>query len=338
MDSCPVCLSPFVQCYRDPPSQDGFHVNCPRCGRFQIAGTVIANFADGQISSIQRGNISGWLREHSGILIDSMALNQLMKLSSPSVFEKAEKIFGYLARKYPMAGEQLVELHTALYCVASSKETRDKKGQALGNLLGIGWIGSEDEFKYIIRKYLLEEKHFLLEDEREKHLYISPHGWKELEEHPFGESDKVFVAMNFDQNFDSLYEDVIAEAISFAGWIPLRIDQQRKNEYINNLIIAAIRTCSFAVADFTDCCAGVYYEAGLAKGYGKQVIHMARADYIDGGKLHFDTRQIQHVKWLEGKNHENMNNLFLQIMNTVGPGPKYDEDRVRKEGLLESSP
>ena len=56
-----------------------------------------------------------------------------------------------------------------------------------------------------------------------------------------------------------------------------------------------IQTCKFLVADFTYQNAGVYYEAGYAKGIGKTVIHICRSDEFC--KLHFDVKQIQFVTW-----------------------------------------
>lgn len=42
---------------------------------------------------------------------------------------------------------------------------------------------------------------------------------------------------------------------------------------------------------------GVYYEAGFAAGLGIPVIHMVRAADVE--RLHFDTRQINHIVWTD---------------------------------------
>ncbi len=61
--------------------------------------------------------------------------------------------------------------------------------------------------------------------------------------------------------------------------------------------MAEIRRSGLVVADFTGQRQGVYYEAGFARGIGITVIPTCREDETE--KLHFDTRQYNHIVWKE---------------------------------------
>lgn len=106
-------------------------------------------------------------------------------------------------------------------------------------------------------------------------------------------SETGFVAMSFAPEQLSVYNDVIRPAIEDAGYRPFRIDQNEHNRRIDDEIIAGIRRCRFLVADFTQQKNGVYFEAGMALGLGRNVIWMCNDSEKE--KLHFDTRQFNHI-------------------------------------------
>ena len=56
-----------------------------------------------------------------------------------------------------------------------------------------------------------------------------------------------------------------------------------------------IKNSRFVVADVTDQRPGVYFEAGYAMGLGLPVIWSVREDDLQ--KVHFDTRQYNHIVW-----------------------------------------
>jgi len=120
-------------------------------------------------------------------------------------------------------------------------------------------------------------------------------GWKrfyELERKGV-DSKQCFVAMNFDNEFDSAYQK-ISEAIEDCGFKAYRTKGFSIDD-VNDLIIAGIKESAFVVADFTGQKPGVYFEAGFARGLGKKVIWTCREEEKD--KLHFDTRQFNHILW-----------------------------------------
>ena len=134
-------------------------------------------------------------------------------------------------------------------------------------------------------------------------------------------STQAFVAMWFDSTTQTAWEDGIRPGITAAGYIPLRIDQKEHANKIDDEIIAEIRKSRFVVADFTQgdsgARGGVYYEAGFAHGLAIPVIFTCRSDVFD--KLHFDTRQYNHIGWETPQ--DLCQRLTKRIGAVVGQGP-----------------
>ncbi len=138
------------------------------------------------------------------------------------------------------------------------------------------------------------------------------------------DSAQVFVAMWFGDEMGKVYEEGIKPAIENAGYQPMRIDRKPDLDKIDDEIIGEIRRSLFLVADMTHgkCGArgGVYYEAGFAYGLGKPVIFTCRKDMIK--KIHFDTRQYDHIRWEEENLEELRKQLCDRILARIGEGPE----------------
>ena len=143
-------------------------------------------------------------------------------------------------------------------------------------------------------------------------------------------SNTAFVAMWFDPKVDNVYERGIAPAIRQEGYEPMRIDRKHHVRKIDDEIVAEIQRARFLVCDFT--CGlledkqaesgrtavargGVYYEAGLAHGLGKQVIWTCRSDLM--GYVHFDLRQYNTILWENGKEDQLQKALFERIRAVI---------------------
>lgn len=125
-------------------------------------------------------------------------------------------------------------------------------------------------------------------------------GWKEVEPH-FGAGGipgTCFVPMWFDGAMSEAYELGLQPAIEDdCGFKAIRIDRTEHNNQITDEIMAAIRSAEFMVADFTGHRAGVYYEAGFARGLGRSVVYCCREDAFKD--RHFDYQRHQSYR-LEG--------------------------------------
>lgn len=130
-------------------------------------------------------------------------------------------------------------------------------------------------------------------------------------------SIQAFVAMSFAPELDSAWIDGFEPALKEAGWNPLRMDRLQHNERIDDKIIAEIRRSGLLIADFTGNRAGVYFEAGLAQGLGIPVIWTVQRE--DLPSVHFDTRQYNHIDWIDPSNLRLR--LYDRLMATVSaPG------------------
>jgi hypothetical protein len=167
-------------------------------------------------------------------------------------------------------------------------------------------------------------------------LFMTPSGWQrhaELAKHD-ALGSQAFVAMWFSKETDGVWADGFYAGIELAGYKPVRIDQKEHNNKIDDEIIAEIRRSKFVVADFTcgmvsknenaNICddiaiarGGVYFEAGFAKGLGKEVIWTVREDLLK--HVHFDTRQFAHIVWKDAEDLKEK--LSKRISATFGDGP-----------------
>ena len=131
--------------------------------------------------------------------------------------------------------------------------------------------------------------------ESDVYLFLTTKFWEVVENLEKEEVDnkRAFVAMWFDESMDAYYEDGVKGAIEDAGYTAVRIDLEDFNDKICDEIVAEIKRCKFVVSDFSGQRAGVYFEAGFAKGLGRPVIFTVKEDDVDN--LHFDTRQYNHI-------------------------------------------
>jgi nucleoside 2-deoxyribosyltransferase len=127
-------------------------------------------------------------------------------------------------------------------------------------------------------------------------------------------SRNAFIAMWFNDDMLTAYENAIVPAVSRWGYEPIWIDRQQHNNKIDDEIISEIRRAKFIVADFScgpdGARGGVYYEAGFASRLGKPVIFTVRASDLD--RVHFDTRQFNHIVW------ETEEQLRMALENRIG--------------------
>ena len=125
---------------------------------------------------------------------------------------------------------------------------------------------------------------------------------------------QAFIAMWFDASMNKA-KNMICQAISECGYLPMIINEKEYNSFMVPEILFEIQNSKFVVADFTGNRGGVYYEAGYAKGLGKDVIMTCKdVDFPP----HFDTQQINHIIWSnEDKLYER---LKKRIRSTIGCG------------------
>ena len=315
MIPCVICGAPSDE--KSITDTDSFIYDCFRCGKYLITEEVLLSQDLKNLTNQQKVLISGWIRENQGsnIIIDNKRLKSLNTLPELSLFEKADKMLLYLAKKFPVAGMKLNykfgEGFGILEKIRLNKIPTEKNIEFLQNandllpLVAIGRIIDEREFSHILG-YLTNEQNYI-----SKYDTITSKGWAYLEtfRHPNPDSKKAFVAMWFTDEMEEIYDDHIRKAIEDSGYKSIQIGRKEHNNDINDEIIGEIRSCKFVVADLTGNRGGVYYEAGFANGLNLEVIHTCRKDYLKD--VHFDINHRNIIVWESGEE------LYEKLLNRI---------------------
>ncbi|MGF1864962.1 hypothetical protein L4D15_06725 [Enterovibrio norvegicus] len=112
---------------------------------------------------------------------------------------------------------------------------------------------------------------------------------------------KAFVVMQFTEQFNELYENVIKPVCESIGLESIRADDMYTNGLIISDIIQSIQQASVIISDITPDNPNVYYEVGYAHAAGKHVILMCDRERQ---KLPFDLsgfRTIFYSNTISGK-------------------------------------
>ena len=129
--------------------------------------------------------------------------------------------------------------------------------------------------------------------------------------------------MWFHESMDDVWLKAVKPGIEDAGYEPVRIDRKEHVNKIDDEIIAELQRARFVVADFTHGDdgprGGVYYEAGFAHGKDREVVFTCEKDALQ--RIHFDTRQYNHIVWEAEKLDEFRRRLKNRICAVVGEGP-----------------
>ncbi len=291
------------------PLARSLDVQCDRCGWFHITDmlrTIIENtpHAYGDKLHLVSGLTKAhWLQTGKPLHLDSERLGQLLasSLVPRTPTQRIDRIVAHAASESSSYGDRLIWDFTKAY--------------------PLGFARDGDEFRCLCEaaaeEGLVVQEAF--DSPPEIHLRVTLAGWRHAEElEKVGAlTDQAFVAMWFADAMDEPCKIAIIPALKATGYRPFCVRYHRHNDKIDNLLVAEIRRSGLLVADFTENRQSVYYEAGLAQGLGIDVVRTCRKDHLD--KLHFDTRQYNHVVWENDKLEEFEAELEMQIRATI-PG------------------
>jgi hypothetical protein len=278
VNTCPVCGHNDAARLGQVEDRDAFAYDCPRCGRYKIDGLVLAMPPLREKSANERGLLTIALRAASDaghpVFVDVNSFDHLIDsaLRNRSLFEAVDRTLLLLAGRVdrfrsPAPFDKSVDY--PLVYARSEEEMNDY-------LAAAGELGFFDIYKST----------------------ITLDGWRRVEalRATSPQSRQAFVAMWFAKELDDAWLNGFKKGIEETEYYhAIRVDSVEHNEKIDDRIFAEIRRSGLVVADFTGDRGGVYYEAGYAMGLGIPVIWTCRVDYVN--KLHFDTRQYNHIVW-----------------------------------------
>ena len=126
-------------------------------------------------------------------------------------------------------------------------------------------------------------------------------------------SNLVFIALGYTGT--SEIRKSIKEAVVEAGYEPVVMDETQHNNLIVPEMFDYIKRCRFLIMDMTYPNYGAYYEAGLARGMGKQTILTCRSVEMhskdSGVRPHFDVAQQSTVVW------DNFEDLKVKLVTRI---------------------
>ena len=291
---CPLC-GEVPELIRD--DFDCWHVDCQRCGLFQITFEARTNLDN--LGPDHRLKLSAYCRRVSGRnnrpVIDHDNIEELIALlPNYTPREQLDNLLHVLGKMSPGLGKECQFVFGRDHPLVSTTG-----GEEIGFLLNA-----------------LREQEYLSKSAR---TTLTLKGWEYLEEiqKTGRQSNRVFVAMWFNPSMNTLYDDAIKPAILKAGYDPLRIDKHEHVNRIDDEIIGQIRRSRFMVADFTGQRPGVYFEAGMMHGLGRTVIWLCAEKELQG--MHFDVRQFNCITYKSPG--EAKAPLYNRILAIEGEGP-----------------
>ncbi|MEW6009572.1 MAG: hypothetical protein AB1629_08070 [Candidatus Omnitrophota bacterium] len=293
MDNCFFCKNSISK--ERIPQRDAYEITCPACGYYQITGTAALCGIPQGVDEKDLILFSSYLRNNSSlenpIIIQGNDLKEIKSRVAPyeklTPIDKINLFIKYLGDSLKFLGDRIQindNDYTRFYCLNS-----DEMVHIQNYLIQRGWASEEP--------YPL--------------CSLSVDGWQVYEslKQINIESKKVFVAMSFAPELKYIFDEAIFPACDECGFKAFRVDSKDHIEKICDKIIADIKESRFIIADFSGQKHGVYFEAGFAQGLGLKVIWTCKKGEED--KLHFDTRQYNHIIW------ENPEDFKKQLISKI---------------------
>jgi|HubBroStandDraft_5_1064220.scaffolds.fasta_scaffold87753_2 nucleoside 2-deoxyribosyltransferase len=315
---CPIWKTSAVETSRDANARTTYYHSPRAGGRYCISDMAVAFLQKDDLTPDKKSCLTTWLynQREAGTecpFISAKFLRELDTLRPLTTTERINKALLYFNKRIRF-GETIAITPAAFppgrledFDLMIVTET-----PTLNELLGL--LGILTEMDWLV--------------ERNSHMTghkfaLTAKGWLKIEElmTQLPDTSQAFVAMWFNPETETLYENGIKPAIEDAGYRARRIDKKEHNNKIDDEIIAEIRRSKFLVADFT--CekekvrGGVYFEAGYAMALPIPVIWTCSQTSF--GDVHFDTRQYNHIVWETPEQLRAA--LRVRIGAVIGQGP-----------------
>ena len=174
-------------------------------------------------------------------------------------------------------------------------------------LYALSYCLKEEEFQFLIDT--LKKSNDIEIDNSymggELNIKVTSNGWKRIKEtenkaQTQRKTNTAFIAMWIDSAMDNLKQSIV-KAVRNAGYNPLRIDDKKHINKIDDEILSEIENARFVVCDLTSeekqPRGSVYFEAGYAKGKNIPVIYTCSEKLQK--EIPFDIRQYKILFWKE---------------------------------------
>lgn len=301
--SCPVCRGSHFTATPTKGDSNRTEIKCAACGHFLIGNMAVLRLAS---EAHPDHRLSAWIR-----------WRELRGAGRPEILqENLEDIRKGLPTF--TVSDRTLELLKALAMLTDKPGASHKGSLHVDFSLAHGADGEELGFHLGALKSRGLIEYEVLDVDNNYEATLSPTGWNEVERGAASVLERAFVAMSFSDAMRAAWSDGFKPGIELSGYAAHRVDSVSHVDRIDQKIVGDIRTSRFVVADVTEQRPGVYFEAGLALGFGKTVVWSVRKDELP--KVHFDTRQFAHIVWEAPE--ELRTRLRDVIVGVLGPGPR----------------
>lgn len=334
-----MCIFCESKCKKLPSNGATITIDCPSCGHYQISSSYLVNLEselDNNYAS-RKHLVAGFLYEFNRGKneIYDIKKGDLEKLLDDGHIPKTpmQRLDRFLLNLYK--NDDRIGIIYEIDYIKMKDEQRETFTSYFGNRnsitilpLSIAYARNIDELKGMINN--LESIGFIqLASIRSAYSFtLSPKGLEQAEQlmKLNFKSNTVFVAMWFNESeMAGVYDKAIKVAIEdkqYYDFYAIRIDKKEHNNDITDEIIAEIKSSKFVVADLTGYRGGVYYEAGYARGLGREVILTCRKDWFDGNPneyrcIHFDVSHFPIIVWEPDRLDSFKEALINRIRHTI---------------------
>ena len=271
---CPICNHPKAERLQIL-GKDAFHVECPACGRFDYDQLALQGLAS--CDELLPWKLSASCRAAAEV-------GECLWITEDNMEEIASR-----SRRWRTIGEGA----DRLLLMVAPRVKSFKAHVTIDHLEDAALLVAKGANEVFDLVDIAKELGYITPQG-----YLTVRGWERIEalvgERP--NSRQAFVAMWFAKEMTDAWENGLRPGVDDTKFFEAkRVDSEEHNGKIDDRIVAEIKRSGLVVADFTGDRGGVYYESGLADGLGIPVVRTCRADWVD--KLHFDTRQYNHIVW-----------------------------------------
>ena len=270
---------------------------CEKCGKYYINDTLKNSILKREDKS-NYYKISSWIREQNDDFSNTPTLDnfdKILKIRERTIQEKFDLVMSYI-----------------------SKHNNIKN---MNDAIIKSWIKNDDEF-LIIYQEILDKKlikgNRLIGGRGQKINFagVTFQGLQYIESlnQPNKSSKNIFVAFNFSDELNTIFNTHVKEAIEELGFIYTIVNQNstEHDKAISDEIIAKLKSSRIVIADFTNHRNSVYFEAGFAMGMKIPIIWTCKKGHID--ELSFDTRQYPHLEWKDGEDLKKQISDRIQVL------------------------